>query len=84
MDLLVARVNRGGSLWCTGLQSIVKAAIIVGLHVEVAVHAVADLQLRPARTLLNSTAQGRRTTGGYVHTIVEGSAQVHPASHHPA
>ena len=58
LNLLVARVNRGGRLWCAGLKSVVKTAVIVGLHVEVAVHAVADFQLRPAKLILNITGSG--------------------------
>lgn len=68
LHLLVARVDRGSSLWCTGLQSVVKAAVIVGLYVQVAVHTVADLQLRPVKTLFNITGQSR-TAGGLVHSM---------------
>ena len=44
-NLLVAVVG-GGGLGGARLQRVVAAAVVVGLHVEVAVHAVADLQLR--------------------------------------
>lgn len=42
---LITGVSWGG-LRSTRLHGVVKAAVVVGLHVQVAVHAVADLQLR--------------------------------------
>lgn len=45
-DLLVAVVMGGGGLGGAGKQGVVAAAIVIGLHIQVAVHAVADLQLR--------------------------------------
>lgn len=44
-DLLVAVVMGGGGLGGAGKQGVVAAAIVVSLHIQVAVHAVADLQL---------------------------------------
>ena len=50
LNLLIARVDRGSRLWSTRLHSVVKAAVIVRLHIEVSVHTIADFQLRPAVT----------------------------------
>jgi hypothetical protein len=51
-DRSIGWVNRGGSCrWSASLKRIVPAAVVVALHIEVAVDAVADLQLQPPDSL---------------------------------